>query len=93
MNLLSEQLLEQGHLKEQKDITSSNKSRLLKLAIELDKAVRMQAVDYLLAESILRDIQKIIEHKREHDIIILRGARLMTTLIAFIKRFPSLHRT
>ena len=60
LNLLSEQLLEQGPLKEQKDITSSNKSRLLKLAIELDKAVRMQAVDYLLAESILRDIQKII---------------------------------
>ena len=74
-------------------MTSPNKSRLLKLAIELDKAIRIQAIDYPQVESILREIQKIVEHKREHDLLILRGARVMTTLIAMVKRFPSLHRT
>ena len=73
-------------------MTSPNKSRLLKLAIELEKAIRMQAVDYQLVESILKEIQKIVDHKREHDILILRGAKVMNTLIAIIKRFPSLHR-
>lgn len=74
-------------------MTSPNKSRLLKLAIELEKAIRMQAVDYQLLESILKEIQKIVDHKREHDILILRGARVMTTLIAIVKRFPYLHKT
>ena len=60
--------------------------------MELDNAFRTQAVDYQQVESILREIQKIVEHKREHDILILRGARAMTTLIAMIKRFPALHR-
>jgi len=62
--MLSEQILDQGLIKDQKDMTSPNKSRLLKLAIELDKAIRTQAVDYQQVESILREIQKIVEHKR-----------------------------
>ena len=61
--MLSEQILDQGLFKDQKDITSPNKSRLLKLAIELDKAIRTQAVDYQQVESIQKEIQKIVEHK------------------------------
>lgn len=64
LNLLSEQILDQGLLKDQKDITSPNKSRLLKLAIELEKSIRTQAIDYQLVEPLLREIQKILEHKR-----------------------------
>lgn len=91
--LLSELFLDQGLLKEHRDMTSPNKGRLLKLAIELDRSIRTQAIDYQLVESILKEIQKIVDHRREHDILILRGARVMTTLIAIVKRFPSLHRT
>jgi hypothetical protein len=93
LNLLSEQILDQGLLKDQKDITSPNKSRLLKLAIELEKSIRTQAIDYQLIEPLLREIQKILEHRREHDILILRGARAISTFIALVKRFPSMHRT
>lgn len=35
-------------------MTSPNKSRLLKLAIELDKVIRTQAIDYQQVESFLR---------------------------------------
>jgi hypothetical protein len=35
LNVLSEQIQDQGLLKEQKDTTSPNKSRLMKLALEL----------------------------------------------------------
>lgn len=93
LNLLTEQLQDQGLFKDQKDTTSPNKSRLLKLALQLEKSLQTQAIDYQLLESILKEIHKIVEHKRDHDILILRGARLMTTLSAIIKRFPSLHRT
>jgi len=48
LNNLSEQFQDQGLFKEQKDITSPNKSRLLKLAIELEKSVKTQATDYQL---------------------------------------------
>ncbi len=48
LNVLSEQILDQGLLKDQKDITSPNKSRLLKLSIELEKSIKTQAIDYPL---------------------------------------------
>jgi hypothetical protein len=64
LNALTEQILDQGLLREQKDITSSNKSRLLKLSIELERAFQTQAVEYPLVESLLKEIQKIVEHKR-----------------------------
>jgi hypothetical protein len=54
--------------------------------------LKTQAIDYQLVESLLREIQKIVEYRREHDILILRGARLMGTLFAIVKRFPSLHK-
>lgn len=60
LNQLSEQLLEQGLHKDPKDTTSPNKSRLLKLALEAEKALHTQAIDYFLLEGILRDILKIL---------------------------------
>jgi hypothetical protein len=92
LNALSEQVIDQGLLKDQRDITSPNKSRLMKLALELEKSLRTQAIEYALVESLLKEIQKIVEHRREHDLLILRGARLMGTLSAIVRRFPSLHK-
>jgi hypothetical protein len=51
---------EQGLIKDQRDITSPNKSRLMKLAIELEKAVKALATDYLQVEGFLKEIQKIV---------------------------------
>lgn len=48
LNLLTEQIQDQGLLKDQRDITSPNKSRLMKLALELEKSIKTQAVDYTL---------------------------------------------
>lgn len=83
---------DQGLLKDPRDIASPNKSRLMKLALELEKALRTQAIEYPLLESLLREIAKILEHRREHDLLILRGARLLGTLSAIVRRFPSLHK-
>ncbi len=80
-------------MKEQKDVTSPNRARLLKLSIELEKTAKSQAPEYPVLESQLREVAKIVEHRREHDLLILRSARLLHTLSAFLKRFPSLHRT
>jgi hypothetical protein len=74
-------------------VTSPNKARLLKLSIELEKTGKSQAPDYPVLECQLREVVKIVEHRREHDLLILRSARLLHTLSAFLKRFPSLHRT
>jgi hypothetical protein len=90
--VLCEQIQDQGVLKDQKDVASPNKSRLVKLALELEKSLKTQAIDYTLVESLLREIQKIVEYRREHDILILRGARLLNTLFTIVRRFPSLHR-
>lgn len=89
---LCEQIQDQGFLKDQKDLTSPNKSRLVKLALELEKSLKTQAIDYPLVESLLLQIQKIVEYKREHDILILKGTRAMGTLFTIVKRYPSLHR-
>lgn len=89
---LCEQIQDQGFLKDQKDLTSPNKSRLVKLALELEKSLMTQAIEYPLVESLLLQIQKIVEYKREHDILILKGARAMGTLFTIVKRYPSLHR-
>lgn len=64
----------------------------MKLALELEKALRTQAIEYSFLESHLKEIAKILEHKREHDLLILRGARMLSTLSAIIRRFPSLHK-
>lgn len=64
----------------------------MKLALELEKALRTQAIEYPFLESHLKEITKILEHKREHDLLILRGARMLSTLSAIIRRFPSLHK-
>ena len=92
LNVLCEQIQYQGFMKDQKDVTSQNKSRLMKLALELEKSLKTQAIDYALVESLLKEIQKIMEYKKEQDLLILRGARMMGTLFTLIRRFPSLHR-
>lgn len=60
LQVLSEQVMDQGLLKDPKDIASPNKARLMKLALELEKALRTQAVEYPLVESLLREVQKIL---------------------------------
>jgi hypothetical protein len=64
LNALSEQVQDQGLLKDPRDTASPNKSRLMKLALELEKALRTQAIEYPLLESLLKEIAKILEHRR-----------------------------
>ena len=54
LSVLSEHILDQGVLKEPRDTTSPNKSRLMKLALELERTIKTQAVDYQTLEGILR---------------------------------------
>lgn len=64
----------------------------MKLALEFEKGIKTQAKDYIMLQSILKEMLKIIQYKRQHDILILKGARLISSLNSIIKQFPSLHR-
>ena len=74
-------------------MTSPNKGRIMKLALELERTVRMQAIDYPVLEGLLKELLKIAEHKREHDVVIMRAGRVMGSLVFVVRRLPSLHRT
>jgi hypothetical protein len=64
----------------------------MRLAIEFEKIVKTQTKDYQQMEHILKEIQKIIDHKREHDLLILRQTKFIPTVTAFLKQFPCFHK-
>lgn len=51
-------------IKESKEVSSPNKSRILTLAIEFEKYTLNQTKDYQILESKLKEIHKILDHKR-----------------------------
>lgn len=51
-------------IKDNREVSSPNKSRILTLAIEFEKNTLNQTKDYQLLETKLKEIQKILDHKR-----------------------------
>ena len=57
---MSYQHQESSLMTDLKEVSSSNKSRILKLAIELEKLTQTQNREYATIENVLKEIQKIL---------------------------------
>ena len=64
-----------------RELPSSNKPRMMKLAIELEKQVHNQVKDYSLIDNTLRELWKVLEQRKEADLHVLRQSRCMPSLM------------
>ena len=72
-------------LKDIKDSHSSNKTRLQKLILELEKQLLSQQRDYVQLRSSFQEIAKILDKNREADLHFLRQARFPMLFTEFCK--------
>ena len=64
----------------------------MKLALDLEKQIKIQNRDYEAMELVTRDILKIVEAKRELDLQLLRQSRFVPALFELLLKIPSLHK-
>lgn len=69
-----------------KEATSSNKPRLMKLSIELDRQTSSQVHNYSQIELIVREIGKILEQRKDNDLQVLRQSKFIPSVMEFCKR-------
>lgn len=65
---------------------SSNKTRLYKLTLDLEKLVPEQKQNYDMINSIFKEIHKLVDKHNENDLHILRSNRFISIFIDFIKK-------
>ena len=75
-----------------KDISSEKKQRIMKLALDLEKQIKIQNRDYEVLELTAREIYKIIESNREHNLHHLRQSRFIPSLFELLIKVPTLHK-
>jgi len=64
----------------------------MKLALDLEKQIKVQNRDYEAMELVSREIMKIFEAKRELDLQLLRQSRFVPALFELLLKIPSLHK-
>ncbi len=75
-----------------KDLNSTKKQRIMKLALDLEKHAKIQNRDYEAIEIVSREISKIVEAKKESDLHLLRQSRFVPALFELLAKVPSLHK-
>lgn len=75
-----------------KEISSTKKQRIMKLTLDLEKQTKFQNRDYETIEIISRDINKLVEAKKELDLHLLRQSRFIPALFELLPKVPSLHK-
>lgn len=63
-----------------KELSSTKKQRIMKLALDLEKQTKIQNRDYEAIEVAAREISKILEIKKEQDLHLLRQSRFIPAL-------------
>ena len=69
-----------------KEISSTNKLKLQKLCMELDKQLIPQIKDYSQLENYLKEISKILEGRKEADLHIMRQLKFIPLLMEICKK-------
>lgn len=72
-----------------KEATSSNKPRLMKLSIELDRQANSQVHNYSQMQDIVREIGKILEQRKDSDLHVLRQSKFIPSIMELSKRVLS----
>jgi hypothetical protein len=75
-----------------KDLSSTKKQRIMKLALDLEKLTKIQNRDYEAIEIAARDINRVVEVKKELDLHLLRQSRFVPALFELLSKIHSLHK-
>lgn len=75
-----------------KELSTSKKPRIVKLALDLERLTKIQNRDHESIEGIVREINKIVEGKKELDLHLLRQSRFIPALFELLAKVPSLHK-
>jgi hypothetical protein len=68
------------------DFPSNNKQRIQKISFEIEKQSVPNIKDYDLLENSLKDLIKILEQKKQNDLHIMRGLKVIHCLVEVLKR-------
>ena len=64
--------------------------------MEFEKIVKSQTKDYHedynTIENILKDLLRIVDHKRDHDLIIMRQSKFISAVSILLKKYPTFHK-
>ena len=75
------------------DFPSPNKQRLQKLSFEIEKQIFPIIKDYDTIESLLKELIKILDQKKQNDLNILRQTRVIYSLVEVLKKPASCHKS
>ena len=75
------------------DFPSPNKQRIQKLSFEIEKQLFPNIKDYDSLESMLKELIKILEQKKQNDLNILRQTRVIYSLVEVLKKPASCHKS
>ena len=63
-----------------KELGNTKKQRILKLALDLERQTKIQNRDHEAIELIARDINRVVEAKKEGDLQLLKQSRFVPAL-------------
>ena len=75
------------------DFPSPNKQRIQKLSFEIEKQLFPNIKDYDSIESMLKELIKILDQKKQNDLNILRQTRVIYSLVEVLKKPASCHKS
>jgi hypothetical protein len=75
------------------DFPSNNKQRLQKISFDIEKNVFPNIKDYESLESILKDLIKILEQKKQNDLHIMRQLKVIHCLVEILKKPAVCHKS
>ena len=75
------------------DFPSPNKQRIQKLSFEIEKQLFPNIKDYDAIESMLKELIKILDQKKQNDLNILRQTRVIYSLVEVLKKPASCHKS
>ena len=75
------------------DFPSPNKQRIQKLSFEIEKQLFPNIKDYDSLESMLKELIKILDQKKQNDLNILRQTRVIYSLVEVLKKPASCHKS
>ena len=75
------------------DFPSCNKQRIQKLSFDIEKQLFPNIKDYDVLESLLKDLIKILDQKKQNDLNLLRQNRVIYSLVEVLKKPASCHKS
>jgi hypothetical protein len=75
------------------DFPSNNKQRLQKISFEIEKNTIPVIKDYESLENSIKDLIKILEQKKQNDLHIMRGLKVIHCLVEILKRPAVCHKS